>query len=71
MGDLGRALVLGGLAMVLVGAVILLASRLGVPRLPGDIVIRRGGFTFAFPLATSLLLSLILTILLNLLLRRR
>ncbi len=32
-------------------------------RLPGDIVVRRPGFTFVFPLATCLLLSLLLTLL--------
>jgi Protein of unknown function (DUF2905) len=48
-----------------------LAGRLGLGRLPSDIVVRRGSFTFAFPLATSLLLSLIATILLNLWLRGR
>ena len=34
-------------------------------RLPGDIVIRRPGFTFAFPIVTCLLLSLLLTLLLS------
>ena len=34
-------------------------------RLPGDIVIRRPGFTFAFPVVTCLLLSLLLTLLLS------
>ena len=38
---------------------------LGVPfgRLPGDIVVRRGNFSFYFPLATSIVLSIILTLL--------
>jgi len=35
-------------------------------RLPGDIVIRRPGFTFVFPLVTCLVLSLLLTLLLSL-----
>ena len=38
-------------------------------RLPGDIVYRRGGFTFYLPLATSILLSLLLTLLFALLRR--
>jgi hypothetical protein len=33
-------------------------------RLPGDIVMRRPGFTFAFPIVTCLVLSLLLTLLL-------
>ena len=35
-------------------------------RLPGDIVIRRPGFTFVFPIVTCLLLSLVLSLLLSL-----
>lgn len=35
-------------------------------RLPGNIVIRRPGFTFVFPIVTCLLLSLLLTLLLSL-----
>jgi hypothetical protein len=44
---------------------------LGVPfgRLPGDIVVRRGAFTFYFPLATSVVISVLLTFLLMLLRR--
>ena len=33
-------------------------------RLPGDIVIRKPGFTFVFPIVTCLLVSLLLTLLL-------
>jgi hypothetical protein len=33
-------------------------------RLPGDIVVRKPGFTFAFPIVTCVLLSLLLTLLL-------
>jgi Protein of unknown function (DUF2905) len=32
-------------------------------RLPGDIVVRRGNFTLAFPIVTCLLLSLLLSLL--------
>ena len=41
---------------------------LGVPlgRLPGDIVVRRGNFSFYFPLATSIVVSLLLTLVLSL-----
>ena len=35
-------------------------------RLPGDVVIRRPGFTFAFPIVTCLLISLLLTLILSL-----
>ena len=55
-----------GLGLVAAGALLWLAGRLGLGRLPGDIVVRRGTSTFAFPLVTSLLLSLLATLLLNL-----
>jgi hypothetical protein len=41
-----------------------------VGRLPGDIVYRRGSFTFYFPIVTSILLSLLLTLLFALFGRR-
>jgi hypothetical protein len=41
---------------------------LGLPlfRLPGDFYVKRGNFSFYFPLATSIVLSIILTLLLTL-----
>ncbi len=39
-------------------------------RLPGDIAVQRGNWSFYFPLATSILLSLVLTVVLNLFARR-
>ena len=71
MASVGRALIILGLLLAAAGAALLLGGRLGLGRLPGDFVLRRGGWTFAFPLATSLVLSLALTLLLNLLFRRR
>ena len=72
MMGIGRTLILFGAGVVVVGVLVMLWERLGLPtRLPGDLVVRRGPTTFFFPLATSLLLSVVLTILLNLFLRRR
>jgi hypothetical protein len=65
MNDLGKFLVIVGLALVVVGA--LLWSGIGrgwVGRLPGDFHYTRGNFSFHFPVATCLLLSLLLTLLL-------
>ena len=74
LGTIGRFLIGAGLALALVGGLILLAGRvpfLGwLGRLPGDIVVRRGPVTVYVPLLTSILLSLVLTIALNLFLRR-
>ena len=59
---MGRVLVLVGLGIAGIGVLMLLGVPFG--RLPGDLVVRRGNFTFAFPIATSIVLSLLLTLLL-------
>lgn len=64
---MGKLLVLVGVAIAGVGALVMLGLPIG--RLPGDIVVRRGSFTFYFPIVTSILLSLLLTIVLMLLRR--
>lgn len=71
MESLGRSLLLIGLLLILIGGLIYLAARVGLPfgRLPGDIRIERENFRFYFPLATSLLISLVLTVILNLIVR--
>ena len=61
---MGKTLVLIGLAIAALGLVMML----GLPlfRLPGDFYVKRGNFSFYFPLATSIVLSIILTLLLAL-----
>lgn len=58
---MGQALVVIGLIIVVIGALIWAGVPLG--RLPGDIVWRRGGFTFYLPITTSILVSVVLTLL--------
>ena len=58
---MGRALVLLGLGIAALGLLILVGLPLG--RLPGDIYVRRGSFSFYFPLATSIVVSVFLTLL--------
>ncbi|HEV8643464.1 MAG TPA: DUF2905 domain-containing protein [Methylomirabilota bacterium] len=71
MSDVGKLLIVFGLLIAAVGAVLVLAGRIPwVGRLPGDIYIQRGNWTFYFPLATSLLLSVALTLLFWLIGRR-
>ena len=63
--EMGKFLVITGLAIAVVGA--LLWSGVGrgwLGRLPGDINYQRGGFSFHFPIVTCLILSVVLTILL-------
>jgi len=69
--DIGRLLVVFGVLIVLAGVALLLLGRVPwLGRLPGDIHIERGNWTFYFPLATSLLLSVVLTLILWLIGRR-
>jgi hypothetical protein len=64
MGDIGRALMLLGAAVFVLGAALALAGKLPwFGRLPGDIVVERGPVTFYLPLATCVLLSLVLSLL--------
>jgi hypothetical protein len=62
MPELGRVLLIVGAVIVVLGLALTFAGRIPfLGRLPGDVVYRRGNFTFYFPLATSILLSLVLT----------
>lgn len=71
MSDLGRALIIVGLVLAAAGVALTYASRVPwLGRLPGDVQIQRGSWTFYFPLATSVLLSLALTLILWLVGRR-
>lgn len=64
MQDIGKALLVLGLVIALAGVVLLVAGRVPwIGRLPGDIHIERGNWTFYFPLGTSIVLSVILTLL--------
>jgi Protein of unknown function (DUF2905) len=63
----GRWLIAVGVLLVVVGLLWPWLRRLGLGRLPGDIVIERGGFHFYFPVVTCLLISAILSVILWLL----
>ena len=71
MAQLGKLLLLGGLALAGVGLLLMLGERLGLGRLPGDLVWKRRDSTVYFPWVTSLVVSVILTVLLNVFLRRK
>ena len=68
---LGKWIFLLGLGLALLGGAVWLVGKTGLPlgRLPGDIRIERGGFSFYFPLTTSILISVGLTLLLSVLAR--
>jgi hypothetical protein len=58
----GKTLVLVGLGIAALGLLVMMGVPFG--RLPGDIQMRRGNFSFYFPLTTSILLSILLTLIL-------
>ena len=59
---IGRLLmILGGLVFV-IGAMLAAGLRVPLGRLPGDIVVRRGGGAFFFPIVTCLVLSVLFTL---------
>lgn len=66
---MGRMLVIFAVVLAVVGAAMWFGGRLGLGSLPGDVNIRRPGFSCAIPLMSSIIISIVLTLLLNLLLR--
>lgn len=64
MAELGKALIFLGAIIVVVGAVMLAASRANLPigRLPGDILYRGKNTTFYFPIVTCIVLSIVLSL---------
>jgi hypothetical protein len=66
MVEFGRLLVMLGIALVVIGGIVMLLGRTGLPlgRLPGDFLYRGKNTTFYFPLASSILLSVVLSIVL-------
>jgi uncharacterized membrane protein len=61
--NVSRILILAGVILVIAGLAWPLITRLGLGRLPGDIMVERGNVRFYFPLASSLVISVFLTLL--------
>jgi hypothetical protein len=59
--DAQRFLIGLGLVILIVGITWPILSRIGLGRLPGDIVFQRGGVTFYFPLVTCIIISIVLS----------
>jgi hypothetical protein len=72
MEQLGRALLVMGGLLALLGVLLMLGPRLPfrLGRLPLDFHFRRDNFSFYFPLGTSILISVVLTLIFSLLHRR-
>ena len=61
--DLGKVLIGFGVLLAAIGGLLVLAGRVPwIGRLPGDVYIQRGNWSFYFPLATSLIVSVLLTL---------
>ena len=60
----GRLLIILGIELVVLGMLWPLITRLGLGRLPGDIVIERENFRLYIPIMTSLIVSILLSVIL-------
>jgi len=58
---MSRFLIVLGLIILASGLLWPLLTRLGLGRLPGDIVVQRGNYSFYFPLATCIIVSVLLS----------
>jgi hypothetical protein len=66
---MARILIIAGIVLIAVGIVWLVGERLGLGRLPGDIVIEREGLRIYLPIMTSIVISVVLSLALWLLSR--
>ncbi len=71
MFNLARIFMIIGILFLLIGGLLYLTARLGLPlgRLPGDIRLQGENYTCIFPVVTMILISLVLTVLLNIVIR--
>jgi hypothetical protein len=69
--SLGKGIVLVGVLLIVVGGVLWLLGRTGLPlgRLPGDVLIEGERVSCYIPIVTMIILSVVLTILLNVIVR--
>lgn len=67
---IGKALIIAGIVIAVLGAVLVFGGRIPFfGKLPGDIMIKKDGVSFYFPIVSLLILSVLLTIILNLISR--
>jgi hypothetical protein len=59
---MARTLIILGVLLLVAGLLWPWILKLGLGRLPGDIVIERDGFRFYFPIVTGLLVSLVVSL---------
>lgn len=67
---IGRILIIVGVVIAGLGLLLAFGGRIPfLGKLPGDILIRKDGISFYFPIVTLLLLSIVLTLIINFILR--
>jgi predicted Co/Zn/Cd cation transporter (cation efflux family) len=59
---LGKMVIIAGIALVVIGVLLMVGSRFGLGRLPGDITYKGKNVTFYFPIVTCLVLSVVVTL---------
>ena len=64
MAEIGKSIIFFGIIIVIIGIILLFSDRLpfNLGRLPGDIAIKKGNFSFYFPITTSILISIALSV---------
>ncbi len=67
---IGKIIIIAGVIIVVLGLILAFGSHIPfLGKLPGDILIKKNGISFYFPVVTFLLLSVILTLIINFILR--
>ena len=70
MSEIGKILLILGGIIIIIGLVLVFSHHIPfLGKLPGDIVVKKGNFSFYFPLVTFLIISIVLTIIINVVLR--
>lgn len=65
MAGFGKALIFTGVVLIVLGIIFSVGGKIPwLGQLPGDIYVKKGNFTFYFPVVTCLVLSLLLTLVL-------
>lgn len=66
MNDIGKSIMIMGIILAGIGLLVAVAGKIpGLGKLPGDIFIKKGNFSFYFPLATCVLISVILSLIIG------
>jgi len=66
---IGKILLIVGGTIIVLGLILVFSQHIPfLGKLPGDIVIKRDGFSLYFPIVTFLIISIVLTIVINVIL---